>query len=326
MPSVLYVALQEADRIAAFAINEAGKLTKQGEVPAPGGPAVMAVSPDRTGRFMLVAYYQGGGAAVFRLAGDATVGAPSQDWLATATGADAIATDRSNRFGYVPPIARIQDNMLEPPKNIPGPNTIMQFRLDAEGGGLSPNVPPQVKQADLAGPRHYCFRPSLDLAYFSNQQGCSVTSYRINPSNGALTALQTISTLPAGFDARNTCSQIHLPCPAGSFTLAIAAITASRVPRRAGHRFPDADRPCGDRSDAKRLLPRPRWQVPVCRRYCDRSAGVLPNCWRQRCVDPTHLRGSRSVARRGDNGPSRQLTRAGYRYRHSKTAEATSNG
>jgi 6-phosphogluconolactonase (cycloisomerase 2 family) len=260
MPSVLYVGLQEADKIAIFAIDEAGKLAKEGEVPAAGGPSVMAVSPDRrmlyvgrrsdpaisafridpqtgglgaagtapqrhaptflaldrTGRFMLVAYYQGGGAAVFRLAGDGTVGAPAQDWLATATGAHAIATDRSNRFAYVPHIARLQDNVLEPPKNIPGPNTIMQFRFDAETGHLSPNATPQVAQANLAGPRHYCFHPSLDLAYFSNEQGCSVTSYRVNPSDGTLAPLQTISTLPAGFGARNTCSQIHLT-PSGRF-------------------------------------------------------------------------------------------------------------
>jgi len=77
-------------------------------------------------------------------------------------------------------------------------------------------VPPQIAQADLAGPRHYCFHPTLDLVYFSNEQGCSVTSYRIDPGNGTLATLQTVSTLPAGFDARNTCSQIHLT-PSGRF-------------------------------------------------------------------------------------------------------------
>ena len=194
--------------------QQTGGLTLVGTAGQPHAPTFLA--PDRTGRFMLVAYYQGGGAAVFHLSGDGTVGASSQDWLATATGAHAIATDRSNRFAYVPHIARIQDNVLEPPKNIPGPNTIMQFRFDAESGRLSPNAPPQVAQANLAGPRHYCFHPSLDLAYFSNEQGCSVTSYRIDPNNGTLSALQTISTLPAVFDARNTCSQIHLT-PSGGF-------------------------------------------------------------------------------------------------------------
>jgi 6-phosphogluconolactonase len=250
---MLYVGLQDADKVAVFSIDAAGKLAKQGEVAVAGGPSVMAVgndrkvlyigqrgdpaittfridpktgglsagataaqphaptflAPDRSGRFMLVAYYQGGGAAVFRLAGDGTVGAASQDWLATATGAHAIATDRSNRFAYVPHIARVQDNVLEPPKNIAGPNVIMQFRFDAESGRLSANAPLQVAQPDLVGPRHYCFHPSLDLVYFSNEQGCSVTSYRIGP-DGTLAPLQTISTLPAGYTARNTCSQIHL--------------------------------------------------------------------------------------------------------------------
>ncbi|HWB50429.1 MAG TPA: beta-propeller fold lactonase family protein [Stellaceae bacterium] len=274
MPGVLYVGLQDADKIAVFSIDDAGKLAGQGEVAAPGGPSVMAVSndrrmlyvgqrdvgqrdvgqrdvgqrggpaiasfridarsgalsaagsaaqphaptflaPDRSGRFMLVAYYQGGGAAVFRLGADGTVGAASQDWLATATGAHAIATDRSNRFAYVPHIARVQDNVLEPPKNISGPNVIMQFRFDAETGRLSANTPPQVAQPDLVGPRHYCFHPSRDIVYFSNEQGCSVTAYRI-AADGALAPLQTISTLPAGFAGRNTCSQIHLT-PSGRF-------------------------------------------------------------------------------------------------------------
>src|SRR5262249_11860844 len=51
---------------------------------------------------------------------------------------------------------------------------------------------------------------------FSNEQGCSVTAYRMDPAIGALSAVQTISTLPEGFTARNTCSQIHLT-PSGRF-------------------------------------------------------------------------------------------------------------
>ena len=38
MPNVLYVGLQDADKIAMFAIDDAGKLTKQGEMPAPRRP------------------------------------------------------------------------------------------------------------------------------------------------------------------------------------------------------------------------------------------------------------------------------------------------
>ena len=255
MPNALYVGLQDEDKIAAFVMNsETGTLTRQADVPAQGGPSVMAISPDRrtlyvghrtapaissfrsdpgtggltligtvsqehaptflapdrTGAHLLCAYYQGAGAAVRRLGADGAVGAASLGWLATAPGAHAIATDRSNRFAFVPHIARLNDNVLEPPKNNPGPNVIFQFKYDAQAGSLTPNSPLRVEQAERIGPRHYCFHPTQDVVYFSNEQGCSVTGYRLDTSNGTLSPMQTITTLPNGYTARNTCSQIHL--------------------------------------------------------------------------------------------------------------------
>jgi hypothetical protein len=60
-------------------------------------------------------------------------------------------------------------------KITPGPNVILQYRFDAQTGRLSPNTPQRVEQGDLVGPRHYIRHPSLDVVYFSNEQGCSVT-------------------------------------------------------------------------------------------------------------------------------------------------------
>jgi 6-phosphogluconolactonase len=255
MPSSLYVCLQDDNKIAAFTMDaDTGQLSPRAEVPAAGGPSVMAISPDRhtlyvghrtqpaissfridrdtggltlqgtvaqehaptflapdrTGRYLLCAYYQGGGAAVHPLTADGAVGAPPLGWLATAPGAHAIATDPSNRFAFVPHIARLNDNVLEPPKENPGPNVIMQFRFDAQTGGLTPNSPLRVEQTDRVGPRHYCFHPSLDVVYFSYEQGCGVTAYRMDRATGTLSAAQTVTTLPDGYTARNTCSQIHL--------------------------------------------------------------------------------------------------------------------
>jgi 6-phosphogluconolactonase len=261
MPDMLYVGLQDDDKIAVFAADgDSGALTKRADVAAAGGPSVMAISPDRntlyvgyrtrpsiasyriepatgglsplataaqadaptflapdhTGRYMLCAYYQGGYAAVYPIAADGTIGAAAIDKQNTAVGAHAIAADPSNRFAFVPHIARIQDNVLEPPKNNPGPNVILQYRFDAQTGRLSPNTPHRVEQADLVGPRHYIHHPSLDVVYFSNEQGCSVTAYRLDRASGTLSSGQTISTLPAGHSERTTCSQIHLT-PSGRF-------------------------------------------------------------------------------------------------------------
>jgi 6-phosphogluconolactonase len=68
----------------------------------------------------------------------------------------------------------------------------------------------------LLGPRHFCFHPSQDVVYFSDEQGCSVTGYRLDPVAGTLSAFQTIATLPDGYTGRNTCSQMQLT-PAGQF-------------------------------------------------------------------------------------------------------------
>ena len=126
MPYSLYVCLQDENKIAAFTMDtDTGRLTPQAEVLAPGGPSVLAISPDRhvlyvghrvlpaissfridhatggltlqgrvspehaptflatdrTGRYLLSAYYQGGYAAVHPLAEDGAVGAPALNRL-----------------------------------------------------------------------------------------------------------------------------------------------------------------------------------------------------------------------------------------------------
>jgi 6-phosphogluconolactonase (cycloisomerase 2 family) len=151
MPDVLYVGLQDDDKIVSFGIDAgAGKLVPSRETPAAGGPSVFAVSPDRrvlyvgyrgtpaiescridsasgaltslgrvvaehaptylatdrTGKHLLSAHYQGGYAAVYPLGSDGAVSGPARDRQNTAPGAHAILTDPSNRFAYVPHIAR----------------------------------------------------------------------------------------------------------------------------------------------------------------------------------------------------------------------------
>jgi len=206
---VLYVGQRNGPAISSFRIDPGtGGLTQNGTISPEAAPTFLA--PDRTGKFLLSAYYQGARAAVHPLGADGSVGGPPIDWLETATGAHAIQTDPSNKFAFVPHIARFNDNVLEPLRESSGPNMILQFRFDAQSGHLTPNTPFRVEPAERLGPRHYCFHPTLNVVYFSNEQGCSVTGYQLDPATGTLTALQTITTLPAGYTGRNTCSQIQV--------------------------------------------------------------------------------------------------------------------
>ena len=243
MPYYMYVSLQDDDKISVFTMDgETGNLTPKSEMPVTGGPSPLAISPDRKhlyvghrgsselssfridqntggltqsgtisleaaptflstdrkGRFVLSAYYQGAHAGVHPIGDAGAVGDPPIEWLETATGAHAMQTDPSNRFAFVP---HISGN---------GPNAIYQFRFDENTGHITPNSPPMVEPEEPLGPRHFCFHPTQDILYFSNEQGCSVTGYRLDTSAGTLSAFQTIATIPASFTERNTCSQIQI--------------------------------------------------------------------------------------------------------------------
>ncbi len=242
MPYYMYISVQDDDKILVFTMDAGtGKLTPKAEVPVSGGPSPLTISPDRKvlyvghrsseissflidqdtggltqsgkvtleaaptflstdrkGRFVLSAYYQGAHAAVHPVGDNGAVGDPPTEWLETATGAHAMQTDPSNRYAFVPHIAGN------------GPNAIYQFRFDENTGHITPNSPPRVEPEEPLGPRHYCFHPTQDILYFSNEQGCSVTGYRLDTSTGTLSAFQTITTLPAGYTEKNTCSQIQI--------------------------------------------------------------------------------------------------------------------
>ena len=235
MLDVMYVALQGDDRIARFTLDSAtGALQPASAVAVPGGPAPMVIDPaqrvlhvaqrgacklssyridqrtgdltligtvslptdpcyiatDRRGRFVLSAYYEGRGVAVHPIGADGAVADPPVERRETARGAHCFQTDPSNRFAFVPHIAGR------------GPNEIWQFTFDQETGRLTPNATPKAIPPGEIGPRHYCFHPTKDLVYFSNEQGCSVTAYRLDTATGTLTALQTVSTLPEASPGR----------------------------------------------------------------------------------------------------------------------------
>ncbi len=214
----LYVGHRNTNEISSYRIDsDTGELTQINKVSLEASPTFL--STDRNGRFLLSAYYQGAHVAVHPIGDDGSVSGPPIEWLETAAAAHAIQTDPSNKFAFVPHIARLNDSVMQPPGDLLGPNAIFQFRFDEKTGDLTPNSPLKVEPEEFLGPRHFCFHPNLDVVYFSDEQGCSVTGYRLDSSAGTLSAFQTITTLPEGYSGRNTCSQIQIS-PSGKFLYA----------------------------------------------------------------------------------------------------------
>mgnify|MGYP001303597961 CR=1 FL=1 len=244
MPLYTYVSVSEEDKVSIFLTDPTtGGLQKQGDVVVPGVPAPLAVDPgrrflfvgrrgsceissfqidpdsgglaligtaplesdpcylatDRNGKFLLSTYYAAGKVAVHSIGDDGSIGDTPVEWLDTSSGAHSIQTDPSNRYAFVPHIA-----------GAVGPNLIYQFRFDERTGRLTPNSPFKLVPGEELGPRHYCFHPTKDVLYFSNEQGCSITAYGFDATTGTLSAFQTISTLTEGYQGENTCAQIQI--------------------------------------------------------------------------------------------------------------------
>ena len=153
---------------------------------------------------MLSTYYYGGITAVHPLGDDGAVGSPPIEWIETGFGSHSMQTDPSNKFAFVAHIAG------------EGPNAIFQFRFDENTGHITPNSPPRLDMQENLGPRHFCFHPTKDILYFSDEQGNSATGYHLDTSTGTLSAFQTVTTLPEGYTEPNTCSQIQIT-PSGKF-------------------------------------------------------------------------------------------------------------
>jgi 6-phosphogluconolactonase len=203
----LYVGRRDINEISSYAIDKStGGLSFLGTVTVEADPCYLGI--DRKNKFLLSAYYNGAHAAVHAINADGTLQQTPVEWYATATGAHCMQTDPSNRFAFVPHIA-----------NRGGPNAIFQFRFDENTGHITPNSPFKLEMNGRLGPRHYCFHPTKDIVYVSDEQGCSVSAYNLDTSKGTLSHFQTTSTLPDGYDGENSCAQIRIS-PSGKFVYA----------------------------------------------------------------------------------------------------------
>ena len=197
---VLYVAQRKAEKVSAFAISpKDGALKLLAETDLPGAGGACYVSTDRSGKFLLSAYYSGGKVAVHRLKADGSVVAGPLQTITTEKNAHCILTDFDNRLALVPHT---------------GPNAVYQFRFDAKTGKLSASKPAKYVPEKKLSPRHVAFHSNEKFVYVVNEGSSSVTACRLK--NDAIHPIHTLSTLPKGFAERNTCADVEVH-PSGKF-------------------------------------------------------------------------------------------------------------
>jgi len=189
----LFVAMRSTGRLASCRIDKAsGSLTPLGEVPAGDDPAHISVDP--SGQYLLTAYYVAAKVTVHAVRPDGSLSALPVQEQVTADKAHAIVFDPAGRFAHVPHT---------------GPSQVFQFRWQSGAMPLSPLEPNYLQRPDRSGPRHVAWHPRLPVAYINNEQGNSVTAYRMD-AMGRLTAGQTVRTLPADYRGENATAEIKM--------------------------------------------------------------------------------------------------------------------
>jgi 6-phosphogluconolactonase len=179
-------------------------LNKEITVPAPTCHIVL----DRTDQCLMVSSYHGGMIGMSPLLSDGQIGETSDIQrhhgrsvlpVQNQPRAHSIFVDRFNRFAGVCDL---------------GLDRIILYKLDLSGFRFIPHQ--EVKVAAGSGPRHFVFHPTFAFGYVINELNSTITAFSYNEDKGELNEIQTITTLPDGYDGENACADIHIS-PDGKF-------------------------------------------------------------------------------------------------------------
>ncbi len=179
--------------VSAFSIDAAaGKLTLLNEVSS-GGAGPCNLNLDHTGKALLVANYDGGSAATFRVQPGGKVSKAVEDFHYTGTGPDKERQEAPHAHCATasPDNRHVLINDL-------GLDCIHVYKFDAATAKLTPNDPPAYQALPKSGPRSFVFHPNGRVAYSTNELSNTVDVLAWDASAGTLTRVQHITTVAEG--------------------------------------------------------------------------------------------------------------------------------
>ncbi|MBN4059337.1 lactonase family protein [Dehalococcoides mccartyi] len=199
-----------AGAVTSFSINsETGELTQLNQQ-STGGPGPCHLMVDSTDSLVIVTNYSGGSVGVIAINDDGSLGErtdfiqhegssinPDRQEKAHA---HSVNIDPSNKHAYVCDL---------------GMDKVFIYDIDVADGKLAPSKQAHVDEVAGEGPRHFAFHPSNKFVYVINELGCTITVYDLG-EDGSLTPVQTVPTLPEGWEGKNTTADIHVS-PDGAF-------------------------------------------------------------------------------------------------------------
>ncbi|MCA9092606.1 MAG: lactonase family protein [Planctomycetaceae bacterium] len=201
--------------VSAFSINQGdGSLELLNTVRAGGaGPTYVSVHPH--GRFLFAANYFGGSVAVFPILPDGKLGNASDVKNDEGKVGPARATNEPRGSFAFSGHDRTHAHMIQADPSGKfvlhvdlGLDQIHVWKFDEQRGILNPGNPPTVSLPPGDGPRHFHFHPNGRWLYSIQEEGSTVVRFEYDLEHGRLKEMETISTLPPGFEGSNFCSEI----------------------------------------------------------------------------------------------------------------------
>ncbi len=213
--------------VSAYAIDpENGDLKLLNKVSSEG-PGPTHLSVDRSGKYVLVANYDGGSVAVLPILASGELGAATdfQQDAGSIGSRQSTSAPRPNFAisGHDRPHAHMvqpsPDNRFVLYTDL-AQDRIAIFRFGTSTGKLSSSEKmPYAQLPSGDGPRHFAFHPNGHWLYSIQEEASTVVFFQYDSETGELTSQQTISTLPKGFQGTSFSSEI-LVSPDGRFLFA----------------------------------------------------------------------------------------------------------
>jgi 6-phosphogluconolactonase len=169
--------------VSVFAVGGTGELALISRRASMGArPCQLAIGSE--GQHLLVVNCADGTLAVLPVAADGQLGAAAD--VLKGVGAACVATDPAGRFALVCD---------------PSSDRVLAYKL-SQAGNLEQRDPPvSVKKG--ASPRRIVFRPDARFAYVLNERSSTVVVFAYDATTGALTEVQSVSTVPEYYDGVN---------------------------------------------------------------------------------------------------------------------------
>jgi 6-phosphogluconolactonase len=196
--------------VEAYAIDPATGMLTFLNRQSSGGSTAAQPAVDPSGRFLVVANYNGANFTVLPINEDGTLEPVVSTVVQDGSGPNEVRQDMSHPHAVVfdPAGDFIAAADL-------GTDEVLIYRLDTQSGGLTEVS--SVSTAPGSGPRHVAFDAEDTLLYVVNELDATISVFAYDAATGAIgEELQTISTVPDPFEGTKSTAEILIH-PSGRF-------------------------------------------------------------------------------------------------------------